>query len=189
MLYNEMKRNASGYYDKTPYEAVLGNCEAADVLESGMNKVYLILKNHGKFSTALALFSTINPASNTTHEVVVDESGNSRKYYTNPAMIQYVFNDIFINRVGTLEQDDFLGIMETVGENLGVTIKVSKQTVDNTDEVDFLKSKMVAMKCELDDRKKQLIVLEEKAKETSGYAIYKQMYYELLDRLIMKGGV
>lgn len=189
MLYNEMKRNASGYYDETPYKSVLCNPEAGDVLESGMNKVYLILKNHGKFSTALALFPSLNQTSNTTYEIAVDESGCNHKYYTNPAMIQYVFNDIFMNRAGALEQDDFLGLMETVGENLGVTIKVSKQTVDNTNEVDSLKSERKALMQELDVKNKQLIRLEEKLKEVSGYALYKQMYYELLDRLIMKGGV
>lgn len=183
MLYNEMKRNASGYYDETPYKAVLGNCEAGDVLESGMNKVYLILKNHGKFSTALALFSTINPATNTTYEVVVDESGNSRRYYTNPAMIQYVFNDIFMNRAGTLEQDDFLGLMETVGENLGVTIKVSKAETDE-------QAKLIDELIQDNERLRKVAASIRDTEHTSQEAaFYKRMYHEIIDRLIAKGGV
>ena len=183
MLNNELKRNGSGYYDGTPYNAVLCNPEAGDVYESGINKVYLILKNHGKFSIALALFSSLNPTNNTTHEIVVDESGGSRRYYTNPAMLQYVFNDIFKNRVGTLDQDIFLGLMEIVGDNLGVSVKVSKEP---TDEQAKLIDDLIQKNERLNKEVQSVRNIEYTSQDA---AFYKRMYYELLDRIIGKGGV
>lgn len=183
MLNNELKRNGSGYYNGTPYNAVLCNPEAGDVYETGMNKIYLILKNHGKFSIALALFSSLNPTNNTTHEIMVDESGGSRRYYTTPAMLQYVFNDIFKNRVGTLDQDIFLGLMEIVGDNLGVSVKVSKEPTDGQARlIDELIQENEVLKVKLE-------YLKHLENTNRDEAIYKRMYYELLDRIIGKGGV
>ena len=178
MLNNELKRNGSGYYDGTPYNAVLYNPEAGDVYESGMNKVYLILKNHGKFSIALALFTICNTTNNTDREITV---GEGKKYYSNPAMLQYVFNDIFVKCVGTLENDAFMDIMETVGDSLGVSVKVSKEpTNEQAKLIDDLITENKLLKDEI-SRKRNIEYTSQEA------VLYKRMYNELLDRLIAKG--
>lgn len=178
MLNNELKRNGSGYYDGTPYNAVLCNPEAGDVYESGMNKVYLILKNHGKFSIALALFTISNPTNNTDREITV---GEGKKYYSNPAMLQYVFNDIFMKCVGTLENESFMDIMETVGDSLGVAVKVRKEPTDEQAKlIDDLIQEKERLKAEVQRVRNSEYTSQEAA-------IYKRMYHELLDRLIAKG--
>ena len=176
MLNNELKRNGSGYYDGTPYNAVLCNPEAGDVYESGMNKIYLILKNHGKFSIALALFTIPNSSNKTDCEVTVED----KKFYSNPAMLQYVFNDIFMKRVGTLEADAFMDVMETVGDSLGVAIKVSKEPAD--EQANEWEAQRKALVAERDSLKFAL-------SRNSENMVYKGLYYELLDRIIGKGGV
>lgn len=187
MLNNELKRNGSGYYDGTPYNAVLCNPEAGDVYETGMNKIYLILKNHGKFSIALALFMISNPSNNTDCEIVID---GDKKYYTNPAMLQYVFNDIFMKLVGTMEQDAFLGVMETVGDHLGVSVKVSKEPTDEDAKlIDHLINEYEGKEKEVKALCAERDLLKRELANFSENMVYKGLYYELLDRIIGKGGV
>lgn len=180
MLNNELKRNGSGYYDGTPYNAVLCNPEAGDVYESSLGKTYLVLKNHGRFSIALALFESPSSIPGTDYGI---KFGENETMYSNPAMLQYVFNDIFRKRAGILSESTFLDVMENVGESLGVTVKVSKE---HTDEQAKLIDKLNKEKQELAVK---LDALRYKASANQDAALYKHMYYELLDRIIGKGGV
>lgn len=142
-----------------------------------MNKVYLILKNHGKFSIALALFTISNSSNKTDCEVTVE----GKKFYSNPAMLQYVFNDIFMKCLGTLEADAFMDVMEKVGDSLGVAIKVSKEpTNEQARLIDDLLQENHRLKEDIDRVRK----IEYTSQDA---AFYKRMYNELLDRLIAKG--
>ena len=183
MLNNEMKYNGSGYYDGTPYNAVLRNPEAGDVYETDMNKTYLVIKNHGKFNIALALFSCMNSVAGTTYEITIDVSGKNRVYYTNPAMLQYVFSDICKDRVGTLEHEKFLLLMEEVGDTLGVVIKVSNA---ETDEQAKLIDELIQDNARL---KKVAASIHDAEHASQEAAFYKRRYHEIIDKLIAKGGV
>lgn len=186
MLNNELKRNGSGYYDGTPYNAVLCNPEAGDVYESSIFKTYLILKNHGKFSIALALFTSQNLNNNTVHEIVV---GDGKKYYSNPAMLQYVFNDIFVKSIGTMESDAFLGIMETVSESLGVSVKVNKEPTEEQAAVIDEQARLIKKLSDENEKlERELSLAKNNDLAIHESVIYKRLYNSLIDRLVERVG-
>lgn len=197
MMEDDIKRNGSGYYDETPVKAGLFNGpQAGEIWETKMGKEYLILKNHGAFCTVLALQDNEN------FDAVPVLSRNIK--YTSPAMVSYCFNmawggDGFIK---AMPDDQYLDIMQAVGERLGVTIKVSgvvdanqplqaeweRERQDMIVRQDKLQAKCKALEAQRDEllddleaEHNRLKAAEEKA------ALYEKMYTALLDRIFARG--
>jgi hypothetical protein len=108
-----LKRNGSGYYDETAYKAFMGMAKAGDIWTANDGKEQvLILKNQGEFCNVLTLIDTYK------HSRMM-EINSAGTYYTDPAMIKYLFHDrlgVFAQR---LPASEFEKVMEAVEEALG----------------------------------------------------------------------
>lgn len=128
--YGDMKRNASGYYDETPYKALTGMYNPGEIwTHTNSGNEVLILKDHDGFCTVLRL---------------VDEEGKagcisivSRALkYTHPGMVQYVFNTQLGMMVKKLPDEEFKAVQEAVARALGLPLtKKAECAVQETTKV------------------------------------------------------
>lgn len=129
---HKILRNGSGYADPTASEAIYNLAKSGDIFEYNMpksTKTYLIFKNHGKFSTALALLET---AAEGDYKI---QGINGKTYYTDPRMIQYIYNDSCGRFITSVSLVDFTVLRKEIGAALGVEIEqktLKSQTVSNT---------------------------------------------------------
>ena len=144
-----MKRNGSGYYDETPYKALMGMAKPGEIWLTSQGKEYLVLKNHGQMSTVLALMDTSRDSDN------VPVISRQMKY-TNPAMVQYMFNANFGEYVKSIPDSDLQHILDAVAKKLGFTNERSQDKPKSPEE------------------------------EVTA-AVYKQMYDELLAKVLLRG--
>lgn len=154
MMEDDMKRNGSGYYDETPIKTGLFSSgpQPGEIWETKLGKEYLILKNHGAFCNVLALHDTAN------YTDPVEVVSRSIKY-TNPALMCYCFNTAWplAGYIKTIPEEQYLDIMQAVGERLGVTIRVSAESKieDKVDRKDF--DKAVKDFCEEERNSRRII--------------------------------
>ena len=203
-----MKYNASGNYDGTAYNAMMNMAKPGEIWTSNIGKEFLILKNHGTFVSVLNLKDEQPHIMDGCIEVV-----SRQLRWTNPAMVGYLFNTTLGEYVKTLPADEFAAIMDDVSARLGVTITVQKEEVP-AQEMEAMKARaeslyqamekmQVKHACELEKmdamHKKdtdEIMALQQKVEELKARApqadpagaVYKQMYHELLDRIIAGGG-
>ena len=108
-----MKRNGSGYYDPTAYAAMIGMAKPGEIWETNNGKkLVLILKNHdhGNFCNCLTL----------TDKVEDKYCMEVRGKYTNPGMVQYLYNDYLSSWVTTLTPAEFENVRCAVSNALGL---------------------------------------------------------------------
>lgn len=202
-----MKYNASGNYDPTAYSGMMNAAKPGEIWTSNIGKEFLILKNHGTFCSVLNLKDEQPRVMDDCIEVI------SRQIrYTNTGMVGYLFNATLCEYVKTLPADEFTAIMDDVAARLGVTITVQKEELP-APEMEAMKVRaeslyqamekmQVKHACELEKmdamHKKdtaEITALQQKVDELEARApqadpagaVYKQMYYELLDRIIAGG--
>lgn len=192
-----IKRNASGYYDETPYKAVFRGAQPGEIWKTSLGKEYLIVAVHNSnMYTVLGLYDQHKPGSM--------EITSRQLMYTNQAMVQYLFGSNLSDFVKALSEDEFDKIIDAVSDSLCITVKVNK-VEDNT--VDDLKDTVARQKNELQRLRESLDVstvemrqLEQerayfknqvdelmtaKAANNEMGGMYQKMYYEVLDRLVM----
>ena len=114
---DELKRNGSGYYDPTAYEAIkkLPNggatmgIKAGEIWEvkcgSDYTKMCIVLKVFSKFGLVLAL----NDERKSEDDIEVIAKGLK---FTTPYMISYRFERDFMNYVKQLKDDAFETLMD-----------------------------------------------------------------------------
>ena len=131
-----MKYNGSGYYDETPYKAYqnMNTAKQGEIWETSLGKEYLILKNHGNFCTVLSLCDT-----NRNNECI--EIHSKAMKYTNPAMVQYVFNTALGEFVKAIPDDQYFDIMWMVAERLELKFTVIDERKNNDSEFKALEAK------------------------------------------------
>lgn len=210
MMETSMKYNGSGYYDETPYKAAMQMAKPGEIWTSNTGKEFLILKNHGTLCSVLHLLDRVPRNTTGTVEVMRKEE----MCWTNPSMVVYLFNQSLGEYIEKIPDEEFLGIMATVGERLGVTIAVHKAESDATPELEeaqkraeslyqAMEKMQVKHACEMERLEKALAesketccVYEKRMTEMEGRtqadpaaAVYKQLYRELLDKIIAGGGL
>lgn len=111
----EMKRNGSGYYDETAYLAMKNLAKPGEIWEtSDGKKEVLILNNHGTFCNCLTLTDrSLDP-----NCIEVYDGRNAK--YTNPAMVQYLFNSFLGTYVKKVPAQEYSEIMEAVAVALDI---------------------------------------------------------------------
>lgn len=108
MAYFGMSKNGSGYRDETAYKALMGMAKAGDVWTAGEGREkVLILKNQGAFVNCISL------ADARKHEHMI-EVNSAVTYYTNPAMVKYLFCEKLGTFVERLPADEFDRVLESV---------------------------------------------------------------------------
>lgn len=194
-----IKRNASGYYDETPYRAVFRGAQPGEIWKTTLGKEYLIVASHNSnMFTVLALYDQYKPD---TIEVT-----SRQVMYTNPAMIQYLFGSNLTDFVKELPEDEFDAVVDAVSDALCINIKVNKVEVDDS-EVETLKEivkkqkeEMQSLRAQLNQNADELQLVAKERDHFKGQTetlmaasaanndmggMYQKMYYEVLDRLVM----
>lgn len=120
----KMLRNGSGYADPTASEAIYYLAKPGDIFEYQMpksKKTFLIIKNHGRFSTALALMEESEDGDYKIQGI------NSKTYYTDPRMIQYIYNDSCGKFVSSVSLVDFTVLRKEIGATLCIDLEQKTQ--------------------------------------------------------------
>lgn len=135
-----LNRNGSGYYDETAFKAFMGIAKPGDIWTVSDGKNVLILKNQGTFCNALTLLDTYK------HSRMM-EVNSAGTYYTDPAMLMYLFNEKLGRFVQRLPEDEFAKVREAVEDAMGFGRKAVE--VDKRKEVhdllDMILDKVGAM--------------------------------------------
>ena len=185
-----INRNGSGYYDPTAYKAIKNymKCEekrmelySGDIfknrLNNGSEKGFVIVSVHDKFSTVLMLSDNEN--------LPFSIKCNGMKY-TDPGMLQYVYNDNFTEFVRAMTQPEIDELMKAVIDSLGYEAPV-KEVVK---EVEV--SKEAAPAPVEFVRKGQFMIPETEAlkedltKAQAERDVYKNLYENLIGSMIAK---
>lgn len=177
----KMTRNGSGYYDETATKAFNGMAKSGEIWTAGNNgreREVIIIKNHGRMCNVLSLLD--ERKGNNCIEVV----SRSLKY-TDPRMIQYMFNDSLGQFVKALSDEEFDKVLDEVEDALEVNIN---RHIVNEEGAGMLKLYKESLE-KANEKVKELETQLEEAKRAAaspGDSIYKQLYDNLIDKLIDK---
>lgn len=168
----KMDRNGSGYKDETAFKAFKGMAKAGEIWtfnNFGNEKEVLVIKNHGGHCNVLSLLDECK----TKHCIEI----NSRaKKYTDPRMMQYLFNDNLGQFVKALTGAEFDTVLDEIEDALGLDI-YRADAKDAKDELDAAKNRIKHLEEELAAAKKLPAPAD---------SIYKRLYDDLIDKLIDK---
>ena len=188
-----MKYNASGNYDGTAYNAMMDMAKPGEIWTSNIGKEFLILKNHGTFCSVLNLKDEQPRNTDDCIEVI-----SRQVRWTNTAMVGYLFNQTLCEYVKTIPEEEFTAIMEDVAARLGVTITLQKEEVPAPEleamkvkhacEMERMEKALAESKEKCDAYEKRMIEMNGRTQADPAAAVYKQLYHELLDRIIAGGG-
>lgn len=192
-MMDEMMRNGSGYIDPTAYQGMTNVNPGEIWTQIGYEDDYwVILAVNGKIMTALKLAKRDGEGAIAVncHEPM----------YTNPAMLCYIFANRLGAYVKTLPKKEFEAVQKAVADALGITGAVDKEDeclwLENDklkEEQDILRQKLEEVNFDLKAEKMVTEALNEEADklmaELAACKPYKDMYHELLDKLIAKVGV
>lgn len=194
-----IKRNASGYYDETPYKAVFRGAQPGEIWKTSLGKEYLVVAAHNdNLFTVLGLFDQYKPDSM--------EITSRQVMYTNPAMLQYMFGNTLSDFVKALSDSEFNEVVDAVSDALCITVKVNKVEVEDgtverlNETVARQKEEMQQLRVTLEATNATMRVVEQerdhfkeqtatlmaaKVANNDMAGMYQKMYYEVLDRLVM----
>lgn len=105
MSNQDIRRNGSGYYDPTAYHAIRSMAEPGDIFQrSDRDNEVLVLKKHGTVYTVLYLGQKESP------DTIPIRSRCIR--YTNPCMLQFLFNQQLGQFIKTLPEQEFRAVVD-----------------------------------------------------------------------------
>lgn len=183
---NDLKRNASGYYDETCYKGITAPPKAGEVWQYKMTGAYmLVLGGNEKVSSCLKLVKNFAVFESPN---IIPVTIGEEEWYTDPVMIGYTFNDKLDGYITKLTADQLAAVQKAVGKYLGIT---AHSDVPH-DHVNALEEKVLKLTKErdevmtlADDLHVETIKLTQ---EFNKLNIYKEMYMELIDKLISARG-
>lgn len=114
----KISRNASGYYDETAYKGIMQSAHPGEIWKqrnlSGGSKDFLIICNHGYFSSALQLLE--QPV----EDGVEITSTAGFTMYTDPRMVCYIYNDKMTKYIARTTDACFEDIIQEIAVCLGI---------------------------------------------------------------------
>lgn len=182
----DISRNGSGYVDPTAYKAIKNFLKSeeksmelykGDIVEFEQNNGYVkeavILSVHEKFSTVLVL--------NDNDRLPYSVNCKGMKY-TDPGMVQYVFNDKIQNYIRSMSDKECADIMQAVVDALGYEAPVKEvvKEVVKKSEPEFIP---LAVN---NDLPFDNAIHEEMAQLKAERNVYKELYENLINSMIAK---
>lgn len=168
------KKNPEGYLDMTAYLAIkksegkkmelfAGDIVEVDVKGGKEIREFLILAVHERTSSVLML---------TDYDDMPMAVHSRTTKYTNPNMVQYIFNNAVVEYVKSISQPELTEIMKKVGHALNIPIAKSEAEA----EPKVIEQKVVEKEIVKapDDYQQALIERD----------IYKNLYYEMLKKVM-----
>lgn len=109
-----IKRNASGYYDETPYKAIIKGPQPGEIwTHRTLTDYALILARDERVCAMLKLDDRFREG-----KICVRARA---QMYTDPLKISYCFHDQLGAYVKTLPEKEFSSVQRIVAETLGIT--------------------------------------------------------------------
>lgn len=195
----DLKRNASGYYDETCYKAITAPPRTGEIWTNrDGSKCWLILQGRDTVCSTLLLGK--------------EEKENSIQVmarvpmYTDPVMIGYTFTDYLTTFVKKVKAEEFTNIQREVGKALGI-IDINLVAPVPHDHINALEEKVIRLTKERDEAQKLATAMKfdldaknmadqmvhdsitDMEQEITKLNIYKDMYMDLIDKLVsVRGG-
>ena len=179
-------RNDEHYMDPTPYNA-LNNMQPkeGEIWMYGENGgMCLVIKAHGAYCNILRL---LDSPKRETVDVYVYE--NAEPMYTNPAFIQYLMNNNFVNFVKKLPYEDFQDVLLAVRDALGFGAVENIEPLKAAYEahIEDLEAEIARKTDEAQNAFEYAENVEkERMKDGVRYETMKNLYYELVERVLEK---
>ena len=198
---NDLKRNASGYYDEPCYQTVTAPPKPGEIWTHKTSGAYMLV------------VSSLNGVYSTMRLTDVEREGSVKvmcktPMYATPIMLGYCFENMLADFVKAVKGDEFKEVRKAVAKALGV-YDPSPLPSENTDIVQKMHERVQALTDENEGLKQsykdvfkenEKLHLDLKARDMAEKAVndtfsemsakldkanvYKEMYLELLDKLI-----
>lgn len=144
--------------------------------KNGNLKEAVVLQTHEKYATILAL----------TDDERMPYSVNCRgERYTNPGMVQYVFNDHVTGFIRSMTDSEYESIMNAVIDSLGYYPQQAVESEEPEPERENEQKEYLQAVIEK-ERKDAYLLKKELAQVQTERTVYKDLYTDILDR-VMKG--
>ena len=115
----DLKRNASGYYDETPYKAITAPPLPGEIWTHKAHSDYmLILGSNEKFSSVLKLDEKHREGK---IPVQIRAKKTCMVMYTDPMKVSYLYHDLLESYKWTMADNDLAEVRKRVAKALGLT--------------------------------------------------------------------
>lgn len=198
---NDLKRNGSGYYDEPCYKAVTSPPKPGEIWTHATSGAYMLV------------VANFNGVYSTLRLTDVEREGSvsvmcKTPMYATPIMLGYCFENMLADFVKSVKGDEFTAVQRAVGKALGV-IDINLVAPVPHDHIHILEDKVKALtdeneglkqsykdvfkeneKMHLDLKARDMAhdVLDAHCRQMSADLdkanVYKEMYHELLDKLV-----
>lgn len=215
MMETSMKYNGSGYYDETPWKASMQMAKPGEIWTSNTGKEFLILKNHGTLCSVLHLLDRAPRNSTDSIEVACKALRWTNPcmivYLFNQSLGEYIETVATEQFEGIMQVvADRLGVkiavqkVEAPAQELEEAQKraetlyqaMEKMQVKHACEMERLEKALAESKeacgtavLACSEYEKRIMEMESRPQVDTAAAVYKQLYHELLDKIIAGGGL
>lgn len=176
----DLKRNASGYYDETPYKALTTSPKPGDVWVRQDGANMFVVAVNGYICNTLRMNDTPKDAAS------VEIKHGNKSWWVNIPYIGFIRAGDLVSYEFNVEDEQFMSIKTEIGEALGLyeDEEEAEEAVSNSELTDDL----VKFKLEygvLEGRCEELEnVLRQTLKRAEKLEAYREMYEKLLDKVI-----
>lgn len=216
MTETSMKYNGSGYYDETPWKASMQMAKPGEIWTTSMGKEFLVLKNHGTMCSVLNLADTA-PRNNAAGcvEIISRQVRYTRpemvQYLFNQYLGEYVKTiptEQYESIMQTLAEK--LGVTITVQKTEAPAQELQEAQTRAESLYQAMEKMQVKHACEMErlekalaeskeacgtavlacsEYEKRIKEMESRPQADPAAGVYKQLYHELLDKIIAGGGL
>ncbi len=196
----DLKRNASGYYDETCYKGITAPPKPGEIWQNKKGQRVLIINSNAKVASTLLLTTNTEAA-----ECPIPVTAGDKVLYTDPIMIGYALVRSLDAFVMKAKPEEFHVVRKEIGKALGITNEdevkaladrvVMLQDRNNELKLEYADLSNEAQKLKFDLDAKNMAdkmvsdSIAEMEQELTRLKIYKEMYTELIDKLVsVKGG-
>lgn len=183
----DLKRNASGYYDETPYKAMTTGPKPGDVWVRQDGANMLVVAVNGYICNTLRMNDT--PKDATSFEI----KHGSRSWYVNIPYIGFIRAGDLVSYEFNVGDEQLMNIKGKVGEALDLydeeeVEEEDDDAVSNSELTDDL-VKLKTEYGELEGKCEELeIALQQAIERAAKLEAYREMYENLLDKVIGRAG-
>lgn len=183
----ELIKNAKGYADPTAADT-LNRKEPGDIW-TYKDSLCLVIKNHGgmNMSTILELYDREKRPGN----IMLTTSLGPK--FVDPCFISYGFHQKMFKYFGTIDADEFAGVLEAVEDTLGLNLSGKERPQpDDAQEAEKLQAEVEQLRKQLEAQEIQILLEQAKleaaekaaTKATNQLDLLRDMYGDLLTKMM-----
>ena len=170
----DLKRNASGYYDETPYKAMTTGPKPGDVWVRQDGANMLVVAVNGYICNTLRMNDT--PKDMTSFEI----KHGSRSWYVNIPYIGFIRAGDLVSYEFNVEDEHLMSIKTEIGEALGLYEDEEEAEVISENEDTQVELKV--MQAEVESAQRKMHLAQEQV------CFYREMYERLREKVMGRDG-